>query len=684
MRLLFSGIGILFYSGLCTYIGAKLFGFLRYFLPNMKAFVFWLPFALFCYGFILINLLHWNRLNILRQFSGYWIALLMYLFLLLVLFDISRLAIFLINRNFINPRFNMTGMGTVLCLCLLIIVYGAINAYPVKTANYKINLRGQGDNFRIALISDIHIGSTVGRARVSRVVDAINHTKPDMVCIAGDIFDGNPGIINDLDGIVSELKRIHAPLGVYACLGNHDVDRMLGGGTGQIEKILDDAGIILLQDEAAAVTDNLYIIGRRDSRPIGMKAARKQPANLSTDLERGRTVIVLDHQPTQFAQIEKAGADLTLSGHTHKGQIFPATLLTKNIFKKAGGTYYGHWQGETMQAVVTSGAGFWGPPMRIGTNNEVAVIDIAFHRQDIVKIKRVVPSGITAQMYMLAIAPDLLCSLASRYISDLAEYIPEMVQRLPVTGQIFSSGEMNPETIAGLVPDLVIDIGEPKDTAGEDLENFSRAIAVPAIHIAATLRNTPDVFRSLGKLLGREEKGEELAAFCERVLAESEAAVKKADKKPSVLYCLGPAGTNVMAAGSFQSEVIDMMTHNIAIVNNPSAKGTGNETDMEQIFLWNPEIIIFAPDSIYDKAGSDPLWLQLPAIQKGNYYRTPSGPYNWLTSPPSINRYMGLLWLGKILYNAEYDLYEKAVEYYDLFYGYELKIDKYNKIINKE
>jgi iron complex transport system substrate-binding protein len=283
-------------------------------------------------------------------------------------------------------------------------------------------------------------------------------------------------------------------------------------------------------------------------------------------------------------------------------------------------------------------------------------------------------------MYLIAIAPDLLCSLSGRFSAELAEFMPEMVQRLPVTGQIYGVGEMNPETLAGLTPDIVIDIGEPKETAGDDMDAISKALSVPALHIAATLFSAPDAFRSLGRLLGRQAKGEELAIFCEQALAESMAAMTVAAGKPLVLYCLGAEGTNVMAAGSFQSEAIDIMTNNAAVVNNPSARGTGNETDLEQIFVWNPEIIIFAPDSIYGTAGANRLWQQLPAIQNGNFFRTPAGPYNWLTSPPSINRYMGLLWLGKLLYNADYDLYAKAHEYYRLFYSYDLSREQYNRL----
>jgi predicted MPP superfamily phosphohydrolase len=90
------------------------------------------------------------------------------------------------------------------------------------------------------------------------------------------------------------------------------------------------------------------------------------------------TLILLDHQPVEFPQIEAAGADLLLCGHTHRGQLFPANLITRRLYKKAGATHYGYWRSQNMQAVVTSGAGLWGPPVRVATNAEVAVIDLRF------------------------------------------------------------------------------------------------------------------------------------------------------------------------------------------------------------------------------------------------------------------------------------------------------------------
>ena len=109
-----------------------------------------------------------------------------------------------------------------------------------------------------------------------------------------------------------------------------------------------------------------------------MSADRKTPEELLAGLDG--TIIVLDHQPTQFPLLEKAGVHLVFSGHTHTGQLFPGMLITRGMFRNLGAADYGHWQGHTMQGVVTSGAAVWGPPLRVGTNSEVAVIDIIFRQ----------------------------------------------------------------------------------------------------------------------------------------------------------------------------------------------------------------------------------------------------------------------------------------------------------------
>ena len=144
--------------------------------------------------------------------------------------------------------------------------------------------------------------------------------------------------------------------------------------------------------------------------------------------------------------------------------------------------------------------------------------------------------------------------------------------------------------------------------------------------------------------------------------------------KANILYITGDEGLNVIAQGSYHAEVIDMLANNLAVVDEPSSKGTGNEVDMEQILNWNPDVILFAPDSIYDTVADNENWQTITAIKEGKYYEVPFGPYNWMGFPPSVQRLLGMQWMAAVLYPdaADYDLYEAASAYFELFYHCEL------------
>jgi len=290
-------------------------------------------------------------------------------------------------------------------------------------------------------------------------------------------------------------------------------------------------------------------------------------------------------------------------------------------------------------------------------------------------ITKIAPSGSVALMYLMAVAPDLLGTTANKYADSDAKYIPPSLLDLPVVGQFYGTDDINYESIAAIGPQLVIDIGAPKDTVAEDMDSISANIGVPAIHITATTQNTPDVFRTLGKLLGREDKGEQLAEFCEKILSQTDDVMAKVgNHKANVLYCLGSDGLNVIANGSYQASTLDYVANNLAVVDSPAAQGTGNTSNLEQISAWNPDIILFGPNSVYQAVATDPTWNKMRAISSGSYYQVPEGPYNWMSSPPSINMYLGLIWLPKVLYPqyATYDLYSEVQQYYNLFYGYNL------------
>ena len=303
------------------------------------------------------------------------------------------------------------------------------------------------------------------------------------------------------------------------------------------------------------------------------------------------------------------------------------------------------------------------------------------------KITRVAISGPLTQIYILPLAGDLLVGVSNAYASDVEKYLPGALLELPEIGQLYGGkGEMNLEALLAAAPDVVIDVGETKGSTKEDLDALTEQTGIPFVHIYATVNTAAEAYRSLGELLGREEQAEKLAVWCEDTLATMEDLMVKvdaADARKSLLFCLGDTGTNVMAQGSFHADTINTMGDNLAAIEDVVSSGVGNESDLEQIMVWDPDVIIFDHTSIYEDVPKLPEWQAVTAVSEGQYYRTPYGPYGWLSSPPAVQRYLGLLWLGELLYPdfVSYDLQEKVAEYYSLFYGCELTDAMYAELM---
>lgn len=303
------------------------------------------------------------------------------------------------------------------------------------------------------------------------------------------------------------------------------------------------------------------------------------------------------------------------------------------------------------------------------------------------EITRIAITGPLSQIYILPLAGDLLVGVSNSFSVDAQTYLPEYVFQLTEIGQLYGGkGEMDLEALLAAAPDVVIDIGEAKSSMAEDLQGLTDQTGIPFIHIDATVATTPEAYRALGRLLNREDKGEELASYCENVLNQTEelmAAVDAKGERKTILYCLGDTGVNVLAQGSFHADTVNAMAENVAVVEDVVSKGSGNEVDLEQILLWDPDVIIFAPDSIYDQVDTMEAWQSVRAISTGQYYKTPYGPYGWLSSPPSVQRYLGLLWLGALLYpeDVTYDLQEAVAEYYQIFYGCTLTDKMYQALV---
>ena len=299
------------------------------------------------------------------------------------------------------------------------------------------------------------------------------------------------------------------------------------------------------------------------------------------------------------------------------------------------------------------------------------------------EISRIVPAGPLAQMLLFAIAPDMIVGLSSKWNDSATGIIDQKYMDLPYFGQLYGSADLNVEELALAAPQLIIDIGELKGSVAGDMDSLQQKTMISAVFISSTLESTPETFRTLGKLLGREEKGEELAAFCERIYARTEAIMEQVgDRKVNALYVLGEEGLNVLAKTSYQAELLDMLTNNLAVVENPLGKGTGNSVSMEQIALWNPDFVIFGPDSIYETVTEMAAWSEISAIVNENYVEVPDVPHNWMSMPPAVQRYLGLIWLTAVLYPnyCGYDVKAEITEYYKLFYGCTLTEAQYSAI----
>lgn len=255
-----------------------------------------------------------------------------------------------------------------LLLSAAVTVYGFAHARSLSVKEYTVPLPGEGQNFKLALLSDIHVGVYVDLKQLHKIISAVNRAGADMVVMAGDTFDQDAFGRCDLAAVRSELLALEPKGRIYAVLGNHDPHSPCE----EVREFFRDAGIELLIDRCLEVQDVL-LVGRDD---ILGNPGRKSLAELLSGQPVHKPKIVIDHNPVGIDEGVEQGADLVLCGHTHKGQFFPATLFTKLAYGARG--FYGHTTTGHTHSVVSAGAGYFQLPMRIGTNSEIVVIHAEF------------------------------------------------------------------------------------------------------------------------------------------------------------------------------------------------------------------------------------------------------------------------------------------------------------------
>jgi predicted MPP superfamily phosphohydrolase len=249
-------------------------------------------------------------------------------------------------------------------LAVLTSIYGILNARWVRVRRVAIRLANLPPSWRgrtALLASDLHLGNINGVRFARRIADMVSRLNPDIIFLPGDVFDGthaNP------DVIAAPLFELSPPLGIYFVPGNHE----LFGGSSHYTEALRRAGFHVLENERAVV-DGLQIVGvpyGHSNDPIRL---RNFLQNLH--LNSGAASILLNHVPHRLPIAEQAGVSLQLSGHTHGGQVFPFSWITRRAFGKFT---YGLQHFGGMQVYTSSGAGSWGPPMRVGTHSEIVLL----------------------------------------------------------------------------------------------------------------------------------------------------------------------------------------------------------------------------------------------------------------------------------------------------------------------
>jgi uncharacterized protein len=310
--------------------------------------------------------------------GSFWLAALTYFFFAVLIIDLLRVS------NAIIPWFpdvlTADPLRTtrilfwgVASLVGLLVVAGHINARYPRIHRITVPIAKHTDDprpVRLALISDIHLGTIVGRSRLQSIVSHLEELNPDLILLAGDIVDEDLGpVIKENTGEV--LRTMHAPMGVFGITGNHEYI----GGAARAVAYLEEHGITMLRDSSVVLPNGITLVGREDrsSRQFGGER-RKDLATLLAGVRHDRPIVMMDHQPFDLDSVVAAGVDLQLSGHTHHGQLWPFNYITDMVYEQS----WGYLRKGATQFYVSSGVGSWGPPVRLANRPEIVEITLTF------------------------------------------------------------------------------------------------------------------------------------------------------------------------------------------------------------------------------------------------------------------------------------------------------------------
>ncbi|RXZ79025.1 metallophosphoesterase [Paenibacillaceae bacterium] len=360
------GIGaLLIYALLVFYIGWSGWSWMKPAVSLRFKFLYIISLVFIATSFILSRV--FGGISFLGIVGAYWMAAFS---LLLMILPIAHLTIWLTRLTSL-PRHRVNKwIGSITLLSFFaLIAYGSFNAYSPVVRTYDIQINKtvpSTDSLNIVMVSDMHFGLLSGKKHAERMVKEINALNPDIVLFPGDIIDDDLSIYLN-KGIDRILTDVRAPYGVFASLGNHDKH---DGKMQELIEALEQSNMHVLYDETIEINEEFFLVGRKDRTD----SDRAEVAELMNGLDLSKPVILLDHQPYDLGIAQEQGVDLMVSGHTHRGQIAPGHLITRMIYEND----WGHLQKGEFHSIVSSGYGFWGPPIRIGSRSELMQIKVTF------------------------------------------------------------------------------------------------------------------------------------------------------------------------------------------------------------------------------------------------------------------------------------------------------------------
>ena len=259
------------------------------------------------------------------------------------------------------------------------------------------------------------------------------------------------------------------------------------------------------------------------------------------------------------------------------------------------------------------------------------------------------PAGPPAAIMLYTLAPDLLLGWPRANRPEEREFLLPDIGSRPEVGRITGRGNTaNLEVVLALKPDLILDVGT---TARPMSRSPSACRSRPAFPMRCSTAASPAFaqgYRTLGALIGQREAGEDLGTISENTITDHHRPHRghAQGKRPRVYYARGPRGLETGLGGSINVETIELLARNVA----GETRGGLANVSIEQVLLWNPDVIITIDQDFAANVRSDPAWAPVKAVREGRVHLSPKLPFGWVDFPPSVNRLIGLWWLAKILY----------------------------------